>query len=167
MNKQYEGAYIWKCYTCLNLHWIKKVDTKHIHYAKYVGLWVPRARHFLFKLDRRAAVKNSWLFLFIRWWQRHRGLMGDINFQPITRAMTEWMKKRGTTSPRDSEIRREVTKNPHFSINVQIFLCDFVPDLFYLKKLYYSSQNQKYWTKVWAWYMFEPDSLKLDQTQTR
>ena len=128
MNKQYEGAYIWKCYTCLNLHWIKKVDTKHIHYAKYVGLWVPRARHFLFKLDRRAAVKNSWLFLFIRWWQRHRGLMGDINFQPITRAMTEWMKKRGTTSPRDSEIRREVTKNPHFSKNVQIFLCDFVPD---------------------------------------
>ena len=40
-----------------------------------------------------------WLLKKTRWWQRHRGLMGDINFQPITRANSErneWKKlKRG------------------------------------------------------------------------
>ena len=38
-----------------------------------------------------------WLLKKTRWWQRHRGLMGDINFQPITRANSErneWKKLR-------------------------------------------------------------------------
>ena len=37
-----------------------------------------------------------WLFKKTRWWQRHRGLMGDINFPPITRAnstLLKWMEK--------------------------------------------------------------------------
>ena len=120
---------------------------------------MPRARHFLFKLDRRAAVKNSWLFLFIRWWQRHRGLMGDINFQPITRAMTEWMKKRGTTSPRDSEIRREVTKTHTFLLKMFKYFYSTLSNcsggtLIYFCKNIVLHGLIRYYTLIKIWEMF-------------